>query len=655
MSATRHPIWSRPPIVAAAYLAAALLLTWPLVTVMHRRIAGDMGDPLFNCWVLLWTSGQLLRALGGDWSALSHYWSGNIFYPAPLTLTYSEHLTPQMLQVLPVLAATHNVILGYNLLLLGTYVLSGLGMYLLVRELTCRPLAAFLAGLAFAFAPYRLDQYGHLEVLSSQWMPFTLYGLRRYFVTRRLRPLAGGAGALVAQSLSCGYYLAYFPPFVVAYCLYEMGARGRFRDLCAWRALVGTGAAVLLIVGVFLWPYFKVRQIGDVGVRSPSEVLAYSADTRGFVTVSEHSKLLVSRVRAMPRSENQGFPGFAILGLSAVALAAAWMSAAAHARVSGGTAWWRRGLVVAVGILFVAQLVSLGHLVFTGRTAFGIAGVTVRHSPAPLVFQTIVALAALLLVSPTCRRAARGTRGSVVGFFGCAAVAAAWMSLGPEMHANGRTVGPGLYRLFYRWVPGFDGLRVVSLHFMIVALFLAVLAGLGAAALISRWPVAGRIAASPGMVAIAAESWSVPTETNIRPLVPGFVRPPVEIAREPDLYPSYRLIRDLPAGTVVAEFPFGEIGFEVLYVFYSGYHRQPLLNGYSGFFPARYQQLVERLAHVPADPAGWTALRASGATHALVHEGLFLHGDGEKVSAWLRRHGAREVAADRGDRVFQLR
>ncbi|HMB80700.1 MAG TPA: hypothetical protein VKI43_11565, partial [Vicinamibacterales bacterium] len=237
----RRPLWGRPSIVALLYLAITLVMTWPLVTIMDHRIAGDMGDPLFVCWVLLWTSGQVLRVLRGDLSALSHYWNANIFFPAPLTLAYSEHLTPQMLQSLPILAATGNVVLAYNAVLLGTFVLSGLGMYLLVRELTGQPLAAFLAGLACAFAPYRFDQYSHLEVLSSQWMPFALHGFRRFFVTRRLRALAGGALALLAQGLSCGYYLAYFTPFAVAYCLYEMAVRGMLGNVRTWRALVIAG------------------------------------------------------------------------------------------------------------------------------------------------------------------------------------------------------------------------------------------------------------------------------------------------------------------------------------------------------------------------------------------------------------------------------
>ena len=123
----------------------------------------------------------MLRFLGGDLGALRNFWNANIFYPEPLTLAYSEHLFAQAVQILPVYALTGNIILSYNLLFLSTFVLSGLGMFLFVREVTGSARAGFAAGLIYAFAPYRVPQFSHLQVISSQWMPFALYGLRRYF------------------------------------------------------------------------------------------------------------------------------------------------------------------------------------------------------------------------------------------------------------------------------------------------------------------------------------------------------------------------------------------------------------------------------------------------------------------------------------------
>jgi hypothetical protein len=188
-----------------AYLALTLLLTWPLAAGLARDVPGDLGDPLFTSWVLAWDATHLGRGL----------WNANIFAPHPLSLAYSEHLLPQALQILPIYAATKNPVLCYNLLFLSTFVLSGLGMFMLGRDLTGSGGAGFVAGLAYAFAPYRIASIPHLHVLSSAWMPFVLFGLRRHFSTGRPRPLAGATAAWIAQNLSCGYYLLFFSPVVV--------------------------------------------------------------------------------------------------------------------------------------------------------------------------------------------------------------------------------------------------------------------------------------------------------------------------------------------------------------------------------------------------------------------------------------------------------
>jgi hypothetical protein len=94
------------------------------------------------------------------------------------------------------------------------------------------------------------------------------------------------------------------------------------------------------------------------------------------------------------------------------------------------------------------------------------------------------------------------------------------------------------------------------------------------------------------------------------------------------------------------------------YTFASGYHGKPIVNGYSGFFPAHYLRLKEALVRLPADADAdaWKALLASGATHAIVHEGGYDDDtSGSRVSGWLRASGARQVATFGRDRVFALR
>ena len=147
---------------ALAYIGIAFWATWPLARGLARDVAWDLGDPVLVIWALAWNCSQLLAILGGDLSRLGTLFDANIFAPAPNTLAYSEHFVAQAVQVLPVYAITGNAVLCYNLLYLSTFVLSGLGTFLLVREITGSRAAGFTAGLLFAFAPYRFPQSSHL-------------------------------------------------------------------------------------------------------------------------------------------------------------------------------------------------------------------------------------------------------------------------------------------------------------------------------------------------------------------------------------------------------------------------------------------------------------------------------------------------------------
>ena len=154
-------------------------MTWPLALGLGSDVPGDLGDSLLNMWILGWGAEHVPRLLTGaiGWS---EFWNANIFHPEPLALALSEHLFGQVLQILPVYWLTGNIILCYNLLFISTFALSAFGTYLLVRDLTGDTRAAFIAGLVYGFLPYRIASVPHLQVMSSQWMPFALYGINRF-------------------------------------------------------------------------------------------------------------------------------------------------------------------------------------------------------------------------------------------------------------------------------------------------------------------------------------------------------------------------------------------------------------------------------------------------------------------------------------------
>ena len=633
-------------------------MTWPLGANLGRAIAGDLADPVFNTWVLLWTSGQVLAFLGGDWSALGRYWHGNIFHPEPYTLAYSEHLTPQMLQALPVIALTGNVLLAYNLLFLASFVLAGLGVYLFVRDITGRPLAAFVAGLAFAWAPYRLAHISHLQILTSYWMPFALVGFQRYFATRRVRPLAGGAAALVLQNLSCGYYLLYFPPFVAAYCLYEIARR----RLWEWRVVVGLAVAALaaaLVTWPFVEPYLTLRAGGVVGIRGEQEIRDFSADVWALATAPPNLRLWSGHMSAFVRSEGEGFPGLLTTTLAMIAVvAAAWRGLLSLGLGNTPLVARAAGAVAAV-VLVVAGGIGSWLLVASGlRVSIG-GTLYIFYDPAPALGVALVAALVLAgVVLLTARRpATNAPPGGPVGFFALAFIAATVLSFGPVITSAGKVMMPGPYALLVEYVPGFDGSRVPARFLLLSALFLAILAGLGAAALVRLVrPRAALLLVGTASIVVLAEGWFAPFRLNVPAGADPPLVEPTDLRPGRTMGPLYRVVAGLPEPVVLIEFPFGQTAHDVMAMFYAGHHRRRLVNGYSGYFPERFFGQKGALRDPMAAPeyaARWLA--DTGATHAVVHEAYFQDDYGPAVSAWLTSLGARLMTADGPDKLFQLK
>jgi hypothetical protein len=310
----------RLAVVVLLYAVATVVMTWPIAAGIHRDLPVDLGDPAFVAGVLAWGSERWLALLGGDLHAAIDFWNAPIFYPEPLTLAYSEHFALHSLLTLPIYAVTRNAVLCYNVAWLATFVIGGLGMYLLVRDLVGHgsgfSAAAFVAGLAFVFAPYRVATMGHLHVQSAQWMPFVLLGLHRYFRDRTSEGLLITGAALWAQNMSSGYYMLYFGPFVALYAVVEIGTRGEWRRLATWRDLAVTAGVSLAATMPFALPYLE-RTRGTR--RALIEVAEYSADVQAWVTASPALRLW-GHLQTLAKPEGSLFPGVTVVVLAAIAL-----------------------------------------------------------------------------------------------------------------------------------------------------------------------------------------------------------------------------------------------------------------------------------------------------------------------------------------------
>jgi hypothetical protein len=635
----------------AAYLVIAVVMTWPLARGLTRDVPWDLGDSVLNMWILSWDCEQFRGILTGHSSHLRHFFDANIFHPAPLTLAYSEHLIPQALQIFPIYALTKNPILCYNLLFLSTFVLSGLGMFLFVRELTGSTVAAFVGGLLFAFAPYRVPQASHLQVLSSQWMPLALYGFRRYFTDGRLRALAGATAAVVVQGLSCGYYLLYFSPFAGAYALWEMWRTGRLADRWTWLALVIAAYAAMAVTAPFVLPYIRVSQDLQLA-RSLSETTRLSADVYSYATASIAERFWGARLaETFRKPEGELFPGLLTVLLALIGIV--WRERA-DAHTSEDPPGWRKWTATMLSIVaFIHVLAAAATIVFR-RLTLDLWLFDVRLGDATqLLFRAAIAYGIALGLSQAKRARATAFMRSR-GFFLAALLAAMWLSLGPSPQVLGRPLDlASPYRFLWDVVPGFDGLRVPARFGMIVTLMLATLAGFGAAGI-------GRLRRGTPLLALLAiaflyEAGAAPFVVNGMSPVRGFNTPEARLDR-PDRAPQvYQAVTHLPAAAVIADLPLGQTDYDVRAMYYSIGSWRPILNGYSGFFPLHYGRAIVALSELARHPEiSMAMLRDLGATHVIVHEGAFLDAEGRDATAALRARGATELFRQGTDVLLAL-
>jgi hypothetical protein len=304
-----------------------------LVLHMSSRISPDLGDPVRTSWQIAWVGHALLHSPG-------HLFDSNAFYPHPLSLAFSDSL----LGYGPAAffgSGTVAALVRYNLLYLFAWSLSFAGAYLLARELGVGRLGGAAAGIAFAYAPYRVTEAGHLHVISSGGIPLALFlllrGYRRTAAAMDATPptRAGlgliAAGWLVAAwQISLGFtlglqfsYLLAVLAVLAAVYWWRAGRPALTRRLIAVTLI---GMAVVGAITVYeARPYLKVANEYPTAKRTIREVKSYSSGPVAFLAASSENRVwgaATSWAREDVHSKNESvlFPGLAIFVLALIGL-----------------------------------------------------------------------------------------------------------------------------------------------------------------------------------------------------------------------------------------------------------------------------------------------------------------------------------------------
>jgi hypothetical protein len=267
------PVWALT-LAAILYVALTAAMTYPQARFLNQTVVPEFGDPLLSTWRLAWVAHQLPREP-------LRLFDANIFYPDRRTLAFSDAMIVPSLTVAPLVWLGVHQVIAYNILLLSGFVLSGIGMFVLVRSLTGHIGAALLAGLVFAFLPYRYMHYSHVELQQVQWMPLCLWALHRTVATGRIRDGILAGVFFTLQTLSSLYYGIFFATYLAVVAPIVLLGTDRAKAMRAARPLAAGFVLAMLLTIPFTIPYIRAREA--VGERKTEDIQSYSATPSNYL------------------------------------------------------------------------------------------------------------------------------------------------------------------------------------------------------------------------------------------------------------------------------------------------------------------------------------------------------------------------------------
>ena len=326
-------------LLVGAFAVAAPLVTNPAqVAGLADTAPSDLGDPLYFAWQLAWVGHALTTDPG-------HLWTTNEFQGAKDNLAYTDTVLGWAPLTLVTPGGQSGALAQLNLATLIAGMLAIAGGYLLARVLGSTIAGALVAGVGYGFAPWRITQVIHINIISNAGIPITLallaYGhgwsLRHGWRPDRIRAGWAAAGWLAAcWQLTFGFALGIWFVYTVAVVTLALGVgwllAGRRR--MPWkrlprRLLLADGLGGLVFLGwtyLLVTPYLRVLASHPDAQRSVAMLDLFSPPWFGLLTGAQYDwfwgdkQQLWRATRGWWAPEMEMSPGLLLLGVAVAGL-----------------------------------------------------------------------------------------------------------------------------------------------------------------------------------------------------------------------------------------------------------------------------------------------------------------------------------------------
>jgi hypothetical protein len=299
----------RACLLILAYVALTCLFTHPAAFELGSHHVGEArGDAKGYLWNFWWTKTALERGR-------NPFETDAIFHPIGIGLSFHTLGFLQGMEFYP-LSLAFGEVAAANLVVLATFPASALATYALARAAGAGAVGSFLAGVVFAFCPYRLARLaGHYDLLGTEWIP--LYALSLWKLAERDRlfvPLVLAAGASAA---ACGYTASTYLVFLAGFTLLFLA----FRPRIAPRTIAVGFVTAALLLPMLLQAYVDRTSWTYEPYPGASR---YVSDLLGYVTPSPRQNFLgplAGKAFDQNLTETTVFAGYLVLASAIAALA----------------------------------------------------------------------------------------------------------------------------------------------------------------------------------------------------------------------------------------------------------------------------------------------------------------------------------------------
>ena len=243
-------------LVALAYLAITLLMTYPLILDFGERMAGEHADFLIFEWNKWWLRQALMV------EEYDFYLTPYMFHPYGTSVLFQSIIWPDMLASL-LLGPLIGEIATHNLVTIVYLVACGVGAFALTRYLGAGKGSAFIGGLIYAFYPHHMSNVRSNPLfINVQWIPFYALFLIKATKEKKVWPGILAGCFLALTGLSNWHLLTMLAMLTLLWGVYSFL---RERDTLGWHSVRNLGLMAFVtgvLTGPFLLPMFRFLLAG---------------------------------------------------------------------------------------------------------------------------------------------------------------------------------------------------------------------------------------------------------------------------------------------------------------------------------------------------------------------------------------------------------